>query len=311
MGSKGGVGRCRKLITPKNGSTVAYDLLLAATGAGKEAAIQFALLLLRSAGPGYEKLFRGGMLASVQAIEDLIRLSPNCFIVIDEFGRWFRMIQDQSGNVSELPSTLCKLWGQKPNGRYGVIVRANRHEKEQEIVQIQWPALSIAGASVGQPFWDACGDDDASGGFLNRCLIFDIGVGALDPVEPTRDPDRLEDWFVKALREITRNAGPEQGAVPIMDPMPGFEAMGPFRMGWGVGVQEAYLDSVSTFASCRLTAANASCPFAPRNRPARGDQAGPVLRSTERRAWSISNGAGPGPVIHGIWSCAEQMREGK
>jgi hypothetical protein len=246
-GAKAGLGKIldRKQITPKNGSTVAYDLLLAATGAEKEAAMQFALLLLRSAGPGYEKLFRGGMLASVQAIEDLIRLSPNCFIVIDEFGRWFRMIQDQSGNVSELPSTLCKLWGQKPNGRYGVIVRANRHEKEQEIVQIQWPALSIAGASVGQPFWDACGDDDISGGFLNRCLIFDIGVGALDPVEPTRDPDRLDDWFVKALREVTRKAGPEQGAVPIMDPMPGFEAMGPFRMGWGAGVQEAYLDSVS------------------------------------------------------------------
>ena len=35
----------------------------------------------------------------MQAIEDLIRLSPNCFIVIDEFGRWFRMIQDQSGNA--------------------------------------------------------------------------------------------------------------------------------------------------------------------------------------------------------------------
>lgn len=246
-GAKAGLGKIldRKLITPKNGSTVAYDLLLAATGAGKEAAIQFALLLLRSVGPGYEKLFRGGMLASVQAIEDLIRLSPNCFIVIDEFGRWFRMIQDQSGNVSELPSTLCKLWGQKPTGRYGVIVRANRQEKEQEIVQIQWPALSIAGASVGQPFWDACGDDDISGGFLNRCLIFDIGVGALDPVEPTRDPDRLDDWFVKALREVTRNAGPEQGAVPIMDPMAGFEAMGPFRMVWGAGVQEAYLDSVS------------------------------------------------------------------
>lgn len=246
-GAKAGLGKIldRKLITPKNGSTVAYDLLLAATGAGKEAAIQFALLLLRSAGPGYEKLFRGGMLASVQAIEDLIRLSPNCFIVIDEFGRWFRMIQDQSGNVSELPSTLCKLWGQKPNGRYGVIVRANRHEKEQEIVQIQWPALSIAGASVGQPFWDACGDDDISGGFLNRCLIFDIGVGALDPVEPTRDPDKLEDWFVKALREITRNAAPEQGATPIMSPGPGFEAMGPFRMGWGEAVQEAYLDGVS------------------------------------------------------------------
>jgi hypothetical protein len=61
----------RKVISPIGGSTVAYNLLLAATGAGKEFAIQFLLLLLRSAGPGYEKLFQGGMLASVQTVEDL------------------------------------------------------------------------------------------------------------------------------------------------------------------------------------------------------------------------------------------------
>jgi hypothetical protein len=30
-----------------------------------------------------------------------------------------------------------------------------------------------------------------------------------------------------------------------MDPKPGFEAMGPFRMGWGKGTFEAYLDTVS------------------------------------------------------------------
>lgn len=186
------------------------------------------------------------MLASVQAIEDLVRLSPNCFVVIDEFGGWFKMIQDQSGNVKELPRTLCKLWGQKPNGRYGVIIRANRQDVELENVYIQWPTLSVAGASVGKPFWSACGDDNISGGFLNRCLIFDIGIGAADVVEPTRDPDQLDDWFVEAMRKITRTANPDQGATVIMDPKPGFEAMGPFRMGWHDDTKEAFLDRVST-----------------------------------------------------------------
>jgi hypothetical protein len=205
-GAKAGLGKIvdRKLITPKNGSTTAFDLVLAASGAGKEPPMQFALLLLRSAGPAYAKLFQGGMLASVQAIEDLIRLSPNCLVVIDEFGRWFRMIQDQSGNVKELPATLCKLWGQKPTGRYGVIIRANPGAKEREHVELQWPTLSVAGASVGRPFWDACGDDDISRGFLNRCLIFDVGLGALECVEPTTDPDQLEDWFIEAMHKITR-----------------------------------------------------------------------------------------------------------
>jgi hypothetical protein len=247
-GAKAGLGKIvdRRLITPKGGSTTAFDLLLAATGAGKEAAIQFSLFLLRSAGPGYEKLFRGGMLASVQAIEDLIRMAPNCLVVIDEFGRWFRMLQDQSGNVKELPGTLCKLWAQKPMGRYGVILRANPGAKEQEVVQIQWPALSIAGASVGRPFWEACGDDDISGGFLNRCLIFDAGVGSLEIVEPTRNPDQLEPWFLDAMQLITRGKGPDQGSLPMMTPQRGFEDLGPFAMGWGPGLLEAYLDHVST-----------------------------------------------------------------
>lgn len=46
-GAKAGLGKIldRKLITPKNGSTTSYDLLLADTGAGKEDAQQFALRL--------------------------------------------------------------------------------------------------------------------------------------------------------------------------------------------------------------------------------------------------------------------------
>jgi hypothetical protein len=248
-GAKAGPGKIvdRRLITPKGGSTVAYDLLLAATGAGKEAAIQFMLLLLRSAGPGYEKLFQGGMLASVQAVEDLVRTTPNCLIVIDEFGRWFRMLQDQSSNVSELPGTLCKLWGQKPSGRYGIIRRATPGAKEPEQVNIQWPTLSLAGASVSEPFWDACGDEDISGGFLNRCLIFDVGVGSLELVdEPTKDPESLDDWFVKYLQKVTQGVAPVQSSAPIMNPKPGFEHLGPFRMGWDDKVKEAYHDYVST-----------------------------------------------------------------
>ena len=112
-------------------------------------------------------------------------------------------------------------------------------------VQIQWPTLSIAGASVNKPFWAACGDDDISGGFLNRCLIFDIGVGSLEIVEPTRDADQLEDWFVEAMRLVTRGQSPDQASLPNMSPDQGLLTLGPFRMGWGSGLQEAYLDSVS------------------------------------------------------------------
>jgi hypothetical protein len=230
----------RRVIGPTGSSTVLYNLLLAASGAGKEPAQQFALLLLRSAGKGYESLFQGGSLASVQAVEDLVRNTPNCLVVIDEFGRWFRMIQDQSGNVSELPGVLCKLWGQKPDGRYGLMRRANRTGKDEE-VQIQWPTLALAGASVSEPFWDACGDEHISGGFLNRCLILDAGLGAMELVETTRDPEKLDDWMLQLMRKVTGGVAPEQGSMPIMTK----DWIGPFRMAWDARAKEAYLDHVS------------------------------------------------------------------
>jgi hypothetical protein len=244
-GAKSGLGKImdRKLITPTGGSTHAYDLLLGASGAGKEDAQQFALLVLRSAGKGYDRLHQGGMLASAQAIEDLVRLKPNCFVVVDEFGGWLQIIQDQSSNVSQLTMVLNKLWGQKPNGRYGIIRRANRELNDDETVSIQWPTMSLAGASVSEPFWEACGDDYISGGFLNRCLIFDVGIGSVDDVMPTRDPTQLDPWFIEALQEITRRAAPDQSALPIM----ANDHLGPVRMEWAdAKAEEAYRDQRRT-----------------------------------------------------------------
>src|SRR5262249_40148288 len=82
------------------------------------------------------------------------------------------------------------------------------------------------------------GDDHISGGFLNRCLINDVGLGALDIVEPTRAPTELPPWFVEALQKITRDVPPDQSAFPTYPK--------PFAMGWrDARVEEAYFDHVS------------------------------------------------------------------
>ena len=66
------------------------------------------------------------------------------------------------------------------------------------------------------------------GGFLNRCLILDAGLGAMELVEPTSDPERLEDWMIQLMREVNGGVAPEQGSMPIMTK----DWIGPFRMGW-------------------------------------------------------------------------------
>jgi hypothetical protein len=164
-------------------------------------------------------------------------------MVIDEIGSWFTEIQDQSSNVSQIPATLSKLWGQKPNGRYGLIRRANRTEKEEQ-TEIQWPTFALAGASVSESFWDACGDDHISGGFLNRCTVLDAGVGSLDWVEqPPNNPDKLPEWMTKCIRIGTRNRGPDQRAYPMLTD----DWAGPSRIGWDPQVKEACRDHALAF----------------------------------------------------------------
>ena len=227
----------RRLIGPTGSSSVLYNLLVAATGVGKEPALQFSLTLLRAAGPSYERLLQGGFLASAQAVEDMVRVTPNCLAMIDEFGSWFKMIQDQSGNVSQLPMVLCKLWGQKPRGRYPVLRRANRDAKEEDLTFIQWPTMALAGATISEPFWDACGDDHISGGFLNRCLLLDAGLGAMEYVTPTYEPDDIPEWMINLIRIGAKSAQPSQGSLPIMT---GYLA--PWQQSWEPRGEEAYRD---------------------------------------------------------------------
>jgi hypothetical protein len=191
----------------------------------------------RSVGPAYEKLLQGGFLSSAQTVEDIVRVTPNCLVMIDEFGAWFKMIQDQSGNVQQLPMTLCKLWGQKYSGKYPVIRRANRDAKEDDKTFIQWPTFALAGATISEPFWTACGDEHISGGFLNRCYILDAGLGAMEFVTPTCDADELPEWMTKLIRIGAKGHDPMQGATPIMT---GYLA--PWRLSWEPGADEAYND---------------------------------------------------------------------
>jgi hypothetical protein len=195
--------------------------------------MQFALLLLESV--GYGSLLRAGLVTSVQAIEDIVHKTPNCLVMIDEFGRFFKMIQDQSGNVAQLPGTLCKLWGQKPNGIYPLMQRARQPEESN--VTVQWPTLALAAASVSEPFWQACGDDHISGGLLNRFDLCNAGIGATEVSKVTHDPTRLPPWMVKAMKAVTQDVGPVQGAKPPLD-----GRYGPWRLAWGPKTEEAYLD---------------------------------------------------------------------
>jgi hypothetical protein len=226
----------RKVIGPTGSSTLLYLILLAATSAGKQNSHDSIPILLRAM--GIENLLQAGGLASVQATEDLIRGSPNCFVLIDEFGRWLRMVLDQTSNVRELPGTLCKFWGIRPGGSW----RITRRAREQvDSVTIDWPALALAGCTFGAIFWDACGDEEITGGFLNRCVIFDAGKGG-KRAKPKYSWEELPIWLAAALKE--RAGIPASNGPTVITKTQGL--LGPRRLTWGIGAEELWEREVDT-----------------------------------------------------------------
>jgi hypothetical protein len=221
----------RKVIGPTGSTTLLYLILLAATAAGKQHSHDCIRILLRAM--GVENLIQAGGLASVQATEDIVKATPNCLVLIDEFGRWLRMVLAQTANVSELPGTLCKFWAMRPAGSWTITRRAREVVNS---VTVDWPALALAGCSTGEQFWDACSDDEITGGFLNRCVIFDAGTGAKKRAKPKYAWDELPRWLAKELKD--RAGIPASAEATIITKTEGL--LGPRRMGWGVGAEELW-----------------------------------------------------------------------
>jgi hypothetical protein len=221
----------RKVIGPTGSTTLLYLILLAATAAGKQHSHDCIRILLRAM--GVEHLIQAGGLASVQATEDIVKATPNCLVLIDEFGRWLRMVLAQTANVSELPGTLCKFWAMRPAGSWTITRRAREVVNS---VTVDWPALALAGCSTGEQFWDACSDDEITGGFLNRCVIFDAGTGAKKRAKPKYAWDELPRWLAKVLKE--RAGTPASAEATIITKTEGL--LGPRRMAWGEGAEELW-----------------------------------------------------------------------
>jgi hypothetical protein len=221
----------RKVIGPTGSTTTLYLILLAATAAGKQHSHDCIRILLRAM--GVENLIQAGGLASVQATDDIVKATPNCLVLIDEFGRWLRMILAQTANVSELPGTLCKFWAMRPAGSWTITRRAR---EIVDTVTIDWPALALSACSTGDQFWDACSDDEITGGFLNRCVIFNAGTGADKRAKPKYAWDELPKWLAEELKN--RAGTPASTTSSVITKTEGL--LGPRRLRWGEGAEDLW-----------------------------------------------------------------------
>jgi len=240
----------RKVLGPSDNSTVLFSVVIAETGAGKHHGISCSRSLLRAM--GLENVIVASGLASVQAIEQIIEgdermgqgidPNPNALVVIDEAGSWLSRIlsKSQSSNVSEIPGILQTLWGQPiedgwiSTKKVGKVMRT-----------FYGVTFSIIGFSTEKMFFRGLKDRLVSAGFVNRMLLWNVGRGALERVDPKYSWTQCPGWLVKALQEVTGlDAAPLDGPMRVTLPANDGSTIVVkdfHRVGWGPGVKERWL----------------------------------------------------------------------
>jgi hypothetical protein len=224
----------RKVLGPRGVSLVLFILLIAETGAGKQHILNCIRILLRAM--NRESVIVGSGIASMQSIEEILEGKkgeegkPSALVVIDEYGSSFlRRISSkgQTGNVSEIPSTLQTLWGWSPTLEWQGSIKVGK-----EVVTVHGPAFSIFGSSTESAFFTALKGRQVSAGFVNRHLLLNAGRGAPRRVEPKYDWQQCPEWLVKALKGIAGKPAPVDNR-PLRK---GLWVVTDFRkIGWGPG----------------------------------------------------------------------------
>ncbi len=241
----------RKVIGPSDNSTVLFSVVIAETGAGKHHGISCSRSLLRAMGLEYSIVASG--LASVQAIEEIIEgveragssidPNPNALVVIDEAGSWLSRIlsTSQNSNVSEIPGILQTLWGQPLEDGWISTKKVGKVMKTFYAV-----TFSIIGFSTEKMFFRALKDRLVSAGFVNRMLLWNVGRGALERVDPKYSWTQCPKWLVEAFRQVTAlDVAPLYGPMKLTIPANDDTVLivkDFHRVGWGPGVKERWLE---------------------------------------------------------------------
>jgi hypothetical protein len=230
----------RKVLGPRDNSVVLFILILAESGAGKNHILNCIKTILKAV--GLESAFIGTGIASTQSVEQVLEGmggedgNPSVLLEIDEYGSFLNRIssKSQSGNVAEIPSILCSLWGHSPQASWKGSIKMHK-----KMVEVHGPAFAIFGASTEPMFYKALKSKQISGGFVSRHLAFNAGRGAERMIEPKYSWVACPKWLMKALKEIAGRPAPIDNT-PIID---GLHVVWDWRgIGWGPGTKERWYD---------------------------------------------------------------------
>jgi hypothetical protein len=234
-------GKCldRKVLGPRENSVVLFILILAESGAGKNHILNCIKTILDAVGLLDD--FIGTGIASMQSIEQVLEgmagedAKPSVLVEIDEYGSFLNRIstKSQSGNVSEIPATLCSLWGHSPQAMWKGV---KMHKK---MVEVHGPAFGLFGTSTEPVLYKALKSKQISGGFVSRHLVINAGRGAERMIEPKYSWVSCPKWLRKALKEVAGRPAPLDNT-PLISRA---QVIWDFRrIGWGLGAKDRWFD---------------------------------------------------------------------
>jgi hypothetical protein len=139
--------------------------------------------------------------------------NPSVLIEIDEYGSFLTRISSkgQTGNVSEIPATLCSLWGHSPNAEWKGTIKMRK-----KMITVYGPAFAIFGASIEEIFFKALKNRQISSGFVSRHLVINAGRGAARRVKPKYSWTKCPTWLTEALQEVAGEPAPKDNRTRIM-----------------------------------------------------------------------------------------------
>jgi hypothetical protein len=193
-----------------------YNLILATTGAGKEACESTITALLDAADTSGASMIPPDV-QSGNGLMKAVACNPNAIWVCDEFGKILQAMLDKKGNqhVRNIGNHLLKLYG-KSSGTYGGA--AHSDGVRNRIVQ---PCLTVLGLSTSSTVFDAVSTEQVSDGLIGRIAFWPVQNRPtpredMSIVAPPKElVKRLSSWL--SWKPVTSSDYPQPATLGMSD----------------------------------------------------------------------------------------------
>ncbi len=198
----------RHWITDSNNLSSLWIATVVKTGTGKEYGFRLIRQVLKEAQWDDHVIGAGNFTASAALFGELF-VRPRMISMTDELGvYWKAAAESANGLQTELRGTMLELWGRLDGTLKEKAYSQRGLSKDQAEAmanrKIEYPALTIFGASTPRTFYEALSSREIASGFINRWLIIHSDRVTDTIRKPTyeRLPKRIVKWVKDNIRPL-------------------------------------------------------------------------------------------------------------